>query len=202
MLPQYLFPNPISFCCCLLLSQFFVHSCIIYQIAMRFLICTLPCARCSRYSREINACFFHSWNLQLIGGNRITNHPHQTAFIKYLESAVSVIFAAVLYFGVITSTLHIRKGAQIHLAVGSDFSLLWRVWSGIPALACRVFCHLLTTSPCLITMPLDSSMNFSSGTYVPVPPSFAFFCRYHVVTFPLSHFSVRISHRWDHFCTK
>ena len=91
---------------------------------MRFLICALLCARCSQYSREINA-FLPFMELTVNQRKlRITNHHHQTVFIKYLESAVSVIFAAMLYFGDITFTLHIRQRVQIHLAIGSDFSQL------------------------------------------------------------------------------
>lgn len=38
--------HPISFCCCLLLSQLLFRSCILCQAALRVSSCALPCARC------------------------------------------------------------------------------------------------------------------------------------------------------------
>ena len=54
----------------------------------------------------------------------IINHC-QTALIKNPESALTVILASVLYFGVITFILQVKKQAQIHLAVGYISGLTW-----------------------------------------------------------------------------
>lgn len=54
----------------------------------------------------------------------IINHC-QTALIKNPESALTVILASVLYFGVITFILQVKKQAEIHLAVGYISGLTW-----------------------------------------------------------------------------
>lgn len=118
----------------------------------------------------------------------IINH-HQTALVKNLKSALTLILASVLYFGVLTSILQVKKQAQIHLAVGyisggcevSDLGFQPRPAGCSVVSSWRHPASLL----CPLILQWISHQEPTSWCY----HLLHFFCRYFVFTFPLSLFS-------------